>query len=306
MESFVKSITESVLNMKKASAEKLKLFLIFAAPTLFIFATVVFIPLLYGIYLSMTNWDGVSSSYEIIGLQNYLKVFIDSSFWHSFLLTLRYVVISVVLVNAIGFLIAYLLTSGIKGQKVLRTGFFTSNLLGGIVLGFVWSFIFQRALVFIGQNLHIAVFEESWLADPDKAFWTLVIVTVWQLSGYMMIIYIAGFMSISQDILEAAAIDGCSSTQTISHIILPLMVPSFVICIFLTLQRCFMVYDINLSLTKGGPYKSTELIAMHVYQKAFLSHQYGVGQSEAFILFLMVAAITGLQLYFSKKMEVES
>jgi raffinose/stachyose/melibiose transport system permease protein len=254
----------------------------------------------------MTNWDGVSSSYEIIGLQNYLKVFTDSSFWHSFLLTLRYVVISVVLVNVIGFMIAYLLTSGIKGQKVLRTGFFTSNLLGGIVLGFVWSFIFQRALVFIGQNLHISVFEESWLADPNKAFWTLVIVTVWQLSGYMMIIYIAGFMSIPQDILEAAAIDGCSSTQTVTHIVLPLMMPSFVICIFLTLQRCFMVYDINLSLTKGGPYNSTELIAMHVYQKAFLSHQYGVGQSEAFILFLMVAVITGLQLYFSKKMEVES
>ncbi|MDD3141350.1 MAG: sugar ABC transporter permease [Lachnospiraceae bacterium] len=292
--------------MKKASVEKLKLFMIFVAPTLFIFITVVLFPLLYGVFLSLTDWNGVSTNFNLIGLSNYAKVFTDSSFWNSFLMTLKYVIISVVLVNGIGFMLAYLLTSGVAGEKVLRTGFFTSNLLGGIVLGFVWSFIFQRALVYIGQNLNWKIFSESWLADPEKAFWTLVIVTVWQLSGYMMIIYIAGFMSIPQDVLEAAAIDGCNATQSVFRIILPLMVPSFVICVFLTLQRCFMVYDINLSLTKGGPYNSTVLIAMHVYQKAFLSHQYGVGQAEAFILFIMVAAISGLQLYFSKKLEVES
>lgn len=291
---------------KSKSVEKLKLFSIFAAPTLFIFATVVIIPLVYGVYLSLTNWDGVSSNYSIVGLKNYFTMFADSSFWSSFIMTLKYVLISVVLVNVIAFLLAYLLTSGIKGQKILRSGFFTSNLLGGIVLGFVWSFIFQRALVYIGQALHLSIFSESWLASTDKAFWALVIVTVWQLSGYMMIIYIAGLMSIPQDVTEAAAIDGCNSVKRVIFIVLPLMVSSFIICVFLTLQRCFMVYDINLSLTKGGPYNSTELIAMHVYQKAFLSHQYGIGQAEAFFLFLMVAVISGLQVYFSKKLEVES
>ncbi|HCM22841.1 MAG TPA: ABC transporter permease, partial [Ruminococcaceae bacterium] len=187
-----------------------------------------------------------------------------------------------------------------------RAGFFTPNLIGGVVLGFIWEFIFSRVLVNFGSVTGLKIFKTSWLSDPTKAFWALVIVTAWQLSGYMMLIYVAGFTSLPQDVLEAAAIEGCNATQSVFRIILPLMVPSFVICVFLTLQRCFMVYDINLSLTKGGPYNSTVLIAMHVYQKAFLSHQYGVGQAEAFILFIMVAAISGLQLYFSKKLEVES
>ncbi|NLJ30299.1 MAG: sugar ABC transporter permease [Clostridiales bacterium] len=289
-----------------ASSKKFKLFLIFEAPTLFIFATVVGVPFLYGIYLSMTDWNGVASSYSMVGLKNYITLLGDGNFWSSFFMTLKYVLISVILVNAIGFLLAVLVTSGIKGQKIMRSGFFTSNLIGGIVLGFVWSFIFQRALVYIGQSMNLPIFSESWLASTDKAFWSLVIVTVWQLSGYMMIIYIAGLMSIPQDVIEAAAIDGCNSVKRTLHVVLPLMVSSFIICIFLTLQRCFMVYDITLSLTKGGPYNSTVLIAMHVYQKAFLSHQYGVGQAEAFFLFLMVALISGLQVYFSKKLEVES
>lgn len=222
------------------------------------------------------------------------------------LLTLRYVLFSVLLVNAIAFLFAYLLTSGLKGQNFFRAGFFTPNLIGGVVLGFIWQFVFSRVLVNFGAVSGIGIFATSWLSDPEKAFWSLVIVTVWQLSGYMMLIYVAGFTSLSTDVLEAASIDGASGFRRLWHVILPLMVPSFVICLFLTLSRAFMVYDVNLTLTGGEPYGTTRLVAMHVYEKAFTSRQYGVGQAEALMLFVTVAVISGIQVYLGKKREVEA
>lgn len=174
------------------------------------------------------------------------------------------------------------------------------------MLGFVWQFIFSNVLVSIGQKTGIAVFGTSWLADPDKAFFALIIVTVWQYAGYMMVIYVAGLMNVPKDIMEAASIDGATAFRKLRTMILPLMVPSFIVCVFLSLQRTFMVYDLNLTLTKGGPFKSTEMVSMHVYEKAFLSRDYGVGQAEALVLFLLVAGITLLQVYFSKKLEVEA
>jgi raffinose/stachyose/melibiose transport system permease protein len=217
---------------------------------------------------------------------------------------MKYVFAMVILTNVIAFFLSYVLTSDIKGQNFFRAGFFTPNLIGGIILGLVWNFIFSRVLVYLGKY-YIPFLSKSWLGDPTKALWALVIVTVWQYSGYMMIIYIAGFISIPRDVLEAASIDGANNFVKLKNIMLPFMVPSFIICIFLSLQRGFIVYDINLSLTKGGPFKSTQLIAMHVYEKAFLSQQYGIGQAEAFFLFLVVALVTLTQVYFGKKLEVE-
>ncbi|MFN3568540.1 MAG: carbohydrate ABC transporter permease, partial [Caldimicrobium sp.] len=196
-------------------------------------------------------------------------------------------------------------TSGIRGQNIFRTIFFTPNLIGGIILGFIWQFIFHNALPYLGRHLGISIFSESWLATPEKAFWALVVVTVWQYSGYMMMIYIAGFVGIPQDLIESATIDGAGKFTLLTKVILPLMVPSFTICLFLSLQRSFMVYDLNLALTKGGPFKSTELVAMHIYNEAFLSQNYGIGQAKAFILFITVAIITLIQVYLSKKAEVE-
>ena len=165
--------------------------------------------------------------------------------------------------------------------------------------------MFSRVLVFIGKSLNLSFLSYSWLANPQKALWALVIVSVWQYSGYMMIIHIAGLVNIPKELIEAAIIDGAGAGQRIRRIILPLMVPSFVVTLFLTLQRGFMVYDVNLALTDGGPFRSTELISMHVYKKAFLAQEYGIGQAQAFFLFLIVAAITLAQVYFSKKWEVE-
>ncbi|MGM0883989.1 MAG: carbohydrate ABC transporter permease [Bacillota bacterium] len=291
---------------EKGLWNRLRLRLLFTGPTLFVFLAVMIVPFLYGIYLTFTNWDGISTTSSLVGFQNYISVFQDTVFWQSFLLTLKYVFITVVLINVVAFLLAYVLTSGLKGQSLFRAGFFIPNLVGGIVLGFVWQFIFSNVLVYLGKEMNIPLFSASWLADPDKAFWAMIIVTVWQYAGYMMVIYVAGLMNVPKDILEAASIDGASLLTKMRKMVLPLMVPSFIVCIFLSLQRGFMVYDLNISLTKGGPFKSTEMVSMHVYGKAFLSRDYGVGQAEAFVLFLLVAIITIAQVYFSKKLEVEA
>lgn len=294
------------MTTEKGLWDRLRLRLLFTGPTLFAFLAVMIVPFLYGIYLTFTDWDGISTTSTFVGIENYISVFQDTVFWKSFLLTLKYVFVTVVLINAFAFLLAYVLTSGLKGQSLFRAGFFIPNLVGGIVLGFVWQFIFSNVLVYLGKEMSLPLFSASWLADPEKAFWAMIIVTVWQYAGYMMVIYVAGLMNVPKDIMEAASIDGASLLTKLRKMVLPLMVPSFIVCIFLSLQRGFMVYDLNISLTKGGPFKSTEMVSMHVYEKAFLSRDYGVGQAEAFVLFLLVALITIAQVYFSKKMEVEA
>ena len=234
--------------MGRKTGEKIKNLCIFALPGCFIFCAVVILPFLYGFYLTLTDWDGVKKVKNLVGVQNYIAVFHDTAFWSSMGLTLKYVLFSVLLVNVVAFLLAYALTNGLKGQKFFRAGFFTPNLIGGVVLGFIWQFVFSRVLVNFGKSAGWGLFKSSWLADPDKAFWSLVIVTVWQLSGYMMLIYIAGFTGLSSDVLEAASIDGATGFQKMKSIILPLMVPSFVICLFLTLSRAFTVSYTHLTL----------------------------------------------------------
>ncbi len=174
------------------------------------------------------------------------------------------------------------------------------------MLGYIWQFVFSRVFVSIGESTGWGIFEVSWLSDPTNAFIALVVVSVWQLSGYMILIYVAGFMGLSEDVMEAASIDGASGIVKLKSIIMPLMMSSITICLFLTLSRAFMVYDVNLSLTAGAPYGTTEMAAMHVYEKAFTSRQFGVGQAEALILFVIVACISGIQVYLTKKQEVEA
>lgn len=290
--------------MKSSNKEKISVYL--RCRSIFCFLAVVMVPFIYGIYLTLTDWNGVSSVKNFVGLSNFAAVMRDAQFWKSLLLTFKYVIAVVVLVNVIAFLLAYILTRGIKGQNFFRAGFFTPNLIGGIVLGYIWQFVFSRVFVSIGETTGWSLFEISWLSTPNKAFAALVLVSVWQLAGYMILIYVAGFMGLSEDVLEAASIDGASGWVKMKNIILPLMMSSVTICLFLTLSRAFMVYDVNLSLTGGAPYGTTEMAAMHVYEKAFTSRQFGVGQAEAFILFIIVACISGIQVYTTKKREVEA
>ncbi len=286
--------------------ESVKNFMIFCAPTILIFSTVVLIPFIFGIYLTFTNWNGISGGYTFAGVSNYLSIINDHEFWDSILMTLEYVIFTVLFTNVIAFLLAYLLTTRVHGQNTLRASFFTPNIVGGIILGIIWNFIFSTVLTYVGNSAGIEILQNSWLGKPETAFWALVLVSVWQYSGYMMVIYIAGLMNVPKDMLEAASVDGANEVKKLFKIVIPLVVPSFIICVFLTLQRAFMVYDLNMSLTKGGPFGSTKMVSMFVYEKAFLSQQFGVGQSAAIFLFVIVAIVTVTQLYFSKKLEVEA
>lgn len=291
---------------QKNFLSKLNMYLLFAGPVTLAFFTVVIIPFLYGLFLTFTNWNGVATNYSMVGFDNYKTIFTDTGFIQSLSLTFTYVILTVLITNAVAFTLAAILTSGTKGQSFFRAGFFTPNLIGGVALGYVWQFIFNNILTHFGKNLDIEFFQSSFLSSPAKAFWALVIVSVWQYSGYMMIIYITGFLNVPKDVLEAASIDGASGWTKIKNITLPLVMPACTISVFLTLQRTFMVYDVNLALTKGGPFKSTELISMYVYKKAFTERAYGIGQAQAVILFIIVALISITQVYLSKKKEVEA
>lgn len=285
---------------------KCKQFVMFAGVTTLAFVAVVIVPFVYGLYLTFTSWDGISKTKPFVGLANYASTFADTAYWQALGRTFIYSVIAVVLVNIVAFILAYLVTSGVKGQNFFRAGFFIPNLIGGIVLGYIWKFVFNRAFVALGESLSIGALSTSWLSTTNGAMLCLIIVSVWQYAGYMMLIYVAGFMSVSDDVLEAAMIDGCTHIQSIVHISVPLMVSSFVQCLFLTVTRCFMVYDVNLSLTKGEPFNSSVMAAMHVYNQAFTYKNYGTGQAEALILFVVCAVVGVLQVYVGKKAEVSA
>lgn len=285
---------------------KCKQFLMFAGVTTAMFVAVVIVPFIYGIYLTLTSWDGVSRQKPFVGLANYLATFADAAYWQAMGRTFLYSIVAVVLVNVVAFILAFLVTSGVKGQNFFRAGFFTPNLIGGIVLGYIWKFVFNRAFVALGTSFSIGPLSSSWLATTGGAMLCLVIVSVWQYAGYMMLIYVAGFMSVSDDVLEAARIDGCTNTQSIIYVSVPLMVSSFVQCLFLTVTRCFMVYDVNLSLTNGEPFNSSVMAAMHVYNQAFTYKNFGVGQAEALILFVVCAVVGVAQVYVGKKAEVSA
>ncbi len=280
-------------------------FLAFSGLSLFAFLCVLVIPFLYGFFLTFTDWNAISDTFSFVGLQNYRTVFTDKEFLRQFLVTLRYVAISAILCNVVAFTLAYLLTSGIRGQNLLRGGFFVPNLIGGIILGYIWKFMFANVFTQIGKAWGIDWLKTSFLTNPDRAIWAMIIVTVWQYAGYLMMIYIAGFVGIPKDVQEAADIDGAHGFRKLFRVTIPLMIPSFNICMFITLSRTFMTYDLNLSLTNGAPYGSTQLAAMHVYQKAFMSKQFGVGQAEAIVLFVVVALISVTQVLLNKKREVE-
>ena len=277
----------------------------FAGPGTILFFAVVIIPFIYGLYLTLTSWDGVSLTKPFVGFENFANAFKDTAYWAAMGRTVIYSAIAVVLINVVSFALAYLVTKGIKGQNFFRAGFFVPNLIGGIVLGYIWKFVFNRAFVAIGSAIAGGT-APSLLSTPHGAMFCLILVSVWQYAGYMMLIYVAGFMSVSADVKEAAMIDGCNAKQAMWHVTVPLMRSSFVQCIFLSIPRCFVVYDVNLSLTKGEPFNSSVMAAMHVYNQAFTYKNYGLGQAEALILFIVCAIVGVTQVVIGKRGEVEA
>lgn len=276
----------------------------FAIVPLSIFTVVLVVPFINGFYYTFTDWDGFEAT-KFVGISNYTKSFQDPTFWSTLRFTALFVVVSLIAVNVVAFGLALIVTSKLRSKNILRTFFFVPNLIGGVILGVIWQFIFNSALVSLANKYNWTLFKESWLQDTNKAFWALIIVTVWQSSGYMMIVYITGLVSIETEVLEASQIDGASPMRTLLAIKVPLMAQAFTIALFLTLRAGFMAYDVNVALTGGGPFRTTELISMHIFQDAFLNGNFGTGQSKAVIMFLMVAIAALVQVSISKRYEVQ-
>jgi len=281
-----------------------KKFLKFAGVPLAIFTVVLIVPFVNGVYYTFTDWDGFEVN-KLVGFSNYTKSFQDPTFWSTLRFTALFVVVSLILVNVVAFGLALIVTSKLKSRNILRTFFFVPNLIGGVVLGVIWQFIFNSAIVALANKYDWTLFKESWLQDTNKAFWALIIVTVWQSSGYMMIVYITGLVSIENDVLEASQIDGASPLRTLMTIKIPLMAQAFTIALFLTLRGGFMAYDVNVALTGGGPFRTTELISLHIFQDAFANGNFGTGQSKAVVMFLIVALAALVQVTISKRYEVQ-
>ncbi len=279
-------------------------FALFVSPILLAFTVVVVVPMLIGIYYSFTNWDGIRSG-SWVGLSNYIKVLTnDKDFFKSFIFTAKFAATSVVTINLLGFLLALLVTRGLRLSNVLRSVFFMPNLIGGLILGFIWQFIFTNGFNAVGKFLGVE-FLQGWLADSTTGFLGLVILMSWQMAGYMMIIYISALENIPESLLEAADIDGANSFHKLIHITIPLVAQAFTVGLFLALSNSFKLFDQNLALTGGGPYNSTQMLALNIYNTAFRFNDFGVAQAKAVLFLIAVAAITLTQIYYSKKREVE-
>ncbi|MGN2273195.1 carbohydrate ABC transporter permease [Priestia megaterium] len=297
----------SINTKKRKNLKNVGLFALFVGPALLAFCVIVLIPFFTGIYYSFTDWNGVNGTINWVGLDNFKYLFTeDKQFQQSFWITTKYTVVAIILTNVVGFVLAILVTQMLKTRNILRTVFFMPNLIGGLLLGFVWQFIFVKGFASIGQITGISLFELPWLGDAKTAFWGIVIVSVWQGAGYIMLIYTAALQNVPQELIEAAKIDGASRWQILRHITIPMVAPAVTVCLFLTISWSFKVFDVNLSLTNGGPFKSTEMLALNIYTEAFVNNRYGLGEAKALIFFIVVAAITIVQVTYTKKKEVES
>ncbi len=277
-----------------------KYFPIFVLPTLLAFTLSFLVPFIMGLGLSFTSFTVVTDA-KFVGFDNYIKAFTDpsSNFLYSLGFTALFMVVSILTINLIAFSLALLLTKGLKGTNLFRSIFFTPNLIGGIVLGYVWQTILDALLV--------ATLGVTLLYDPKYGFWGLVLLTNWQLVGYMMIIYIAGIQNISGDLMEAAAIDGANKRQILFRITIPMVMPSITICTFLTLTNTFKLFDQNLALTGGGPADKTQMLALNIYNTFYGRNGWsGAGQAKAVVFFMILGLIALLQLRITRDREVEN
>lgn len=273
-----------------------KYFPVFALPTLVAFTIGFIVPFIMGIYLSFCEFTTVTDA-KFVGLKNYLRVFSDPTFMHALWFTALFTIVSVLTINVFAFVIAMLLTKGIKGTNFFRTVFFMPNLIGGIVLGYTWQTMINAFLARYGTTL---------VADAKYGFIGLIILMNWQMIGYMMIIYIAGLQNVPTELIEAAKIDGANKWQTLKNVTIPMVMPSITICLFLTLSNSFKLFDQNLALTNGAPMHNTEMLALNIVNSFYGRVGFeGVGQAKAVMFFVIVACIALAQLYYTRNKEVE-
>ncbi len=274
-----------------------KHFAFFALPTLIAFLIAFVIPFIIGIYLSFTEFTTITDSVWV-GLSNYSKAFSNADFKNALWFTVKFTVVSVITINVIAFALALILTRGLRGTNLFRTVFFMPNLIGGIVLGYIWQIIINGVLKYIGVTITY---------DAKYGFWGLVVLMNWQLIGYMMIIYIAGIQNIPPDLVDASRVDGANAWQTLKNVTIPMVMPSVTICLFLTITNSFKMFDANLALTDGAPSRQTAMLALDIYKTFYgRSGWQGVGQSKAVVFFIIVAVIALIQLGITRRREVET
>ncbi|MCM1257358.1 MAG: sugar ABC transporter permease [Roseburia sp.] len=271
-------------------------FPLFALPTLVAFTIGFIVPFVLGIYLSFCKFTTVTDA-KFVGLSNYAKAFTDGTFGHSLWYTALFTIVSVILINVLAFAIAMLLTKGIRGTNIFRTVFFMPNLIGGIVLGYIWQLILNGILANFGRTL---------VYSSTYGFWGLVVLMCWQQIGYMMIIYIAGIQNIPGELIEAAKIDGATAPQVLTNVTLPMVMPSITVCTFLTLTNGFKLFDQNLALTNGAPSDMSQMMALNIYDTFYTRQGFeGVGQAKAVVFFIIVAVIAVGQNVITRSKEVQ-
>lgn len=273
-----------------------KYFPIFVMPTLVAFVIAFAVPFVLGLYLSFTEFTTVVDA-RWVGIENYIRAFSNDDFINALWFTVRFTIVSVITINVIAFALALILTKSLKGTNLFRTVFFMPNLIGGIVLGYIWQLIINGVLNFAGVTITY---------DPKYGFWGLVVLMNWQLIGYMMVIYIAGIQNIPGDLQDASKVDGANRLQTLRNVTIPLVMPSITICLFLTITNSFKLFDQNLALTAGAPSKQTAMLALDIYNTFYSRIGWeGVGQAKAVIFFVIVAVISFVQLAITRRREVE-
>lgn len=305
--------TKKLISKKKA--DKITYFL-FLLPAVLSFLLVIAVPFVLGVYYSMTNWTGITQSgLEFVGLQNYINSLTDSRFQYSVLITVIFGLLNFIVVNIVSFSLALMVSSKLKGKNIYRTGFFLPNLIGGIVLGYIWQFIFNNVVPNVGALIHSEFLaNEMFLVDPKLAVIALVITSTWQYAGYIMMIYYTALQNVPKDLLESAQLDGANAWQRLKNITIPVIMPTFTIVLFLTLSNSFKAYDVVMSLTNGGPsmiwqgqaIKATELISVNIFNTASVENLMAEGQARAVLFFIALVIVSFIQTSITRRKEIES
>ena len=267
-----------------------------------------------GIYYALSDWNGVRSEINFIGFQNFKSMFTEPQFLFSFLITLQYTVINVIFVNLVGFALALMVTSQLKLRNFYRAGFFVPNLIGGLVLGYIWQFMFNNVLVVMGKGIGLPWLSSSLLASKDSVIWAMSFVNTWQYAGYIMMIYVAAIQAIPGSLMEAASVDGAGFFRRVRSILIPMVANAFTITIFLTLTTSFKQYDLNFALTNGGPamrfmgkaIKSSQLLAMDIFSTANSRNLLAEAQAKAVVFFIVLVVFSLIQVTINKRREVEA
>lgn len=284
-----------------------KFYLSLLIPALLLYCAALAGPLLIGsLPYSFLNWNLIKGKKEFIGLGNYIKLFQDERFIHAVGFTIMLAVVSIILSNIVAFAVAFMLDRNVRGKGVIRSFFFIPNIISGVMVAFVWIFIFTNAIPNVGERLNLDYLVNiSWFGNADMSMAAVVIVTTWQSTGFLMMLYVAGLQTIPRDVIEAAMLDGCVGLKKIFRIQLPLLMPTVTINLFVSIAGAFKSFDIPLSLTGGGPANSTQTIALNIYTDAFGAYKTGYASAKSMVLFFMVAVIAFIQLRITRKREVQ-